>query len=568
MLKTTQDFIKHIMRVKMAPWLLLANVTPIPDLEDSEKQGPVATDFPSSETAQSPALVDEMRIEIKPLESEEDATKPRNDCIDLVNYLRWIERTQPKRSVVERYGAGYQDFLQIPLQPLADNLESLTYEVFEKDPVKYERYYQAMRQALRDWKANQTKTSAGGDYVTVAVVGAGRGPLVNRVLKASKKEHVPVRVWAIEKNPNAFVILQRRNQMEWDDGVELVKSDMRSWKGPSYMLLPESPSEISRSKSAASHSSLPQKVYHKIDILVSELLGSFADNELSPECLDGITRLLSRSHGTSIPRSYTSYITPVAAPIIHADILSRTRADPNLAETPSVVWLHQIDYLSPAPTGSTDEASDPAGQTPSSTPNVMKVWEFKHGPQPREEGSATAGGGTNKYEVLRPLIKVTELKSNSHNARFAKVRFRTRARGVMHGLAGYFEAVLYPGVELSTHPITMEEKSADMISWFPILFPLKARHTTPFQITITANCGFRSRSTSPPTRSWTSACGARRTARRCGTSGWWRAGRGSCASCRRAGRRRRAAKGRSTRASRARPRSRGARARRASRTTA
>lgn len=32
----------------------------------------------------------------------------------------------------------------------------------------------------------------------------------------------------------------------------------------------------------------------EIDILVSELLGSFGDNELSPECLDGAMRLLKR----------------------------------------------------------------------------------------------------------------------------------------------------------------------------------------------------------------------------------------------------------------------------------
>jgi len=30
---------------------------------------------------------------------------------------------------------GYEDYLQSPLQPLMDNLESGTYEVFEKDPV-------------------------------------------------------------------------------------------------------------------------------------------------------------------------------------------------------------------------------------------------------------------------------------------------------------------------------------------------------------------------------------------------------------------------------------------------
>ena len=41
------------------------------------------------------------------------------------------------------YGRGTPVW-QIPLQPLADNLESQTYEVFEKDPVKYVNYEQVM----------------------------------------------------------------------------------------------------------------------------------------------------------------------------------------------------------------------------------------------------------------------------------------------------------------------------------------------------------------------------------------------------------------------------------------
>ena len=41
---------------------------------------------------------------------------------------------------------GYQDFLQ----PLMHNLESQTYEVFEKDPVKYTEYQRAMYLAILD----------------------------------------------------------------------------------------------------------------------------------------------------------------------------------------------------------------------------------------------------------------------------------------------------------------------------------------------------------------------------------------------------------------------------------
>ena len=38
------------------------------------------------------------------------------------------------------FAIGYEDYLQCPLQPLMDNLESQTYEIFEKCPVKYSQY--------------------------------------------------------------------------------------------------------------------------------------------------------------------------------------------------------------------------------------------------------------------------------------------------------------------------------------------------------------------------------------------------------------------------------------------
>lgn len=48
------------------------------------------------------------------------------------------------------YVYGYEDFLQIPLQPLMDNLDRYTYEIFEKDPVKYREYQRAIYLALLD----------------------------------------------------------------------------------------------------------------------------------------------------------------------------------------------------------------------------------------------------------------------------------------------------------------------------------------------------------------------------------------------------------------------------------
>lgn len=46
--------------------------------------------------------------------------------------------------------AGYENLLETPLQPLYNNLDAYTYEVFERDPVKYKLYQDAIQQALQD----------------------------------------------------------------------------------------------------------------------------------------------------------------------------------------------------------------------------------------------------------------------------------------------------------------------------------------------------------------------------------------------------------------------------------
>ena len=112
------------------------------------------------------------------------------------------------------------------------------------------------------------------------VVGAGRGPLVKCALNAAEKTSRKMKVFAVEKNPNAintftfdiylfiytsFRLRCRKRDENWTN-VTIVDSDMRVWNAP-----------------------------EKADILVSELLGSFGDNELSPECLDGAQKFLKGS---------------------------------------------------------------------------------------------------------------------------------------------------------------------------------------------------------------------------------------------------------------------------------
>lgn len=422
------------MRLRTAPWLLLCDVGPIPGLEFPSTRGPYDADYPSLGQAAS-------------------YNKPNYDATPHLSYVRNLQQRQPSRNAIERFGIGYQDYLQAPLQPLTVNLESITYEVFEKDPIKYDWYERAIAKALTDWSKQKKPASGPNGKVVVAVVGAGRGPLVTRALQASAQTGVEIDMWAVEKNPNAFVLLQHHNHYTWDWQVTLVQSDMRSWKGP-------------RRDDDARDGNPTGGGY--VDILVSELLGSFGDNELSPECLDGVTHHLNPTHGISIPASYSSHITPICAPRLHADVLTQSFSNPAAPEIPYVVMLHAIDYLSTTTQSSSLVDSKNQSQSPtqddSTTPYIQTAWSFSH---PNRSFLPSSSSSSSSSPPSAPPT------SNTHNVRRTRLSFPIQHRGVCHGLAGYFETVLYPGVELSTNPVTMESKSADMISWFPIYFPLK-----------------------------------------------------------------------------------------------
>lgn len=73
-------------------------------------------------------------------------------------------------------------------------------------------------------------------------------------------------------------------------------------------------------------------------------IGSFGDNELSPECLDGAQRFLKRD-GISIPSSYTSFLAPFQSTKVFNEIRTNRPHDKSLEsiyETPYVV--HLVNY--------------------------------------------------------------------------------------------------------------------------------------------------------------------------------------------------------------------------------
>ena len=91
----------------------------------------------------------------------------------------------------------------------------------------------------------------------------------------------------------------------------MVSADMRRWEAP-----------------------------EKADILVSELLGSFGDNELSPECLDGAQRFL-REGGVSIPASYTSFLQPITSAKLWNDV--KVTVCSSFCYIPCSLAAHQLE---------------------------------------------------------------------------------------------------------------------------------------------------------------------------------------------------------------------------------
>lgn len=332
-----------------------------------------------------------------------------------VLYLQHIANSLGKPNHVEKWYMGFQDKLQYPLQPLRDNLESLTYEQFEKDPAKYLLYEDAIRAAMVD----KTKGNKALE-MTVMVVGAGRGPLVHAALNASRETGVPVRVFAVEKNPGCVLRLVHIGDFDsqWRKTVVVVGQDMRGWNAPV-----------------------------KADILVSELLGSFGDNELSPECLDGCNSYL-KPDAISIPSSYTSFVAPVQSAKLHSNVRSyreEGQAFDAGYETPYVANLHNCHRLT----------------------ETKPLFTFRHpnwaATKYASSSSATPSSSTS------PTASSPSPPSDT-NQRFGSLTFKIPADATLHGFGGYFHATLYGKYYMSILP---DDHTDGMFSWFPFYFPIR-----------------------------------------------------------------------------------------------
>jgi type II protein arginine methyltransferase len=370
-------------------------------------------------------------------------------CLPYLQYIRHLREREEVAAVLDSEEAAletpYLDSLQRPLQPLKDHLEFSMYETFEKDPVKYAKYEEAVHLALRSGVASMTLTADAPKMITVAVAGAGRGPLVMRSIQAFKKLMVPpgslfLRVFAIEKNPSAVIYLRSmaEHNVDWQGIVSVINIDARKL-------------------------TLDALDGNRIDIVVSELLGSFGDNELSPECLDPLLESeCCKSTTISIPMQCTTYLAPVSSYRLHCDAAQQALVPHDGSQPLGIQKAMETSYVvRPHSASQThQEQSCWTFQHPSSTPGKERTATLEFAPDPTFAAASGCG-----YGQVDPAIAGIAAHSQLGS---------TSGAMTIHGLLGTFTAILYS--EGDSHceiSIAPHRFSTGMFSWFPLYFPFR-----------------------------------------------------------------------------------------------
>lgn len=391
---------------------------------------------------------------------------------------------------------------------------------FEKDPIKYARYQHAIELALMDkmklGHLRSTPIREDSNHVvfnvTIFVVGAGRGPLVISSLKAVERVNAnnghilgnistfviqPI-IIAVEKNPSAILYLNslKKHDRQWKN-VEVIHCDMRHASKDPYLC-----------KIIDGNDS------YKADIVVSELLGSFGDNELSPECLDGFQQSgLMKENGISIPQTYTSYLAPVTSMKLHAEAKSHAFF-PSVPTEGKLIGLfksgkdvcaitHIHDcfyfyYVGPEgkPCGALQAMETPyvvRAHAASQLHKELPCWEFHH---PFQQNGKSIKDSAHQINNERSAQLNFHLGPSSVAYGSGYQKFDNRLASlssddtkvldqghIIHGFLGTFHCVLYQSVtnssDISTISIAPSTFSVGMFSWFPLYFPIKEPQIVP-----------------------------------------------------------------------------------------
>ncbi|BAM38624.1 uncharacterized protein TOT_010000092 [Theileria orientalis strain Shintoku] len=367
---------------------------------------------------------------------------------DILGSIRKIYARLGPLTVQEHYGRGYEDVLQLPLQPLRDNLDSVTYNEFEKCSFKYNAYNTAINAFLgkcgTSLKTGETYLNEPEDradlsgsmecsrpsaddrvHYIVYVVGAGRGPLVDITLELFRLNGITnFTVYVIDKNPYTMITLKDKMRRKTWSNVKLICTDMRYIK------------DVVRNSGTFRAEGTREDVV----LVVSELLGPFGDNELAPECLYGFERNFGPSDRIQfIPESYTSFVMPLHAPQIWAKIKSFYNS--KNFHMPYTVFLRSCC---------------------SAATEFMECFTFEH-PGPGLRGDCEGRGSDGADPCERPS------PSENYLERYRVIKFVAANDCYVHGFGAYFKCTLFDDVQISILP----EDTENIKSWFPMFFPIE-----------------------------------------------------------------------------------------------
>lgn len=258
--------------------------------------------------------------------------------------------------------------LKVPFDMNSLELNSKYYDVLEMDKIKYFSYRLALEKALKDRESN--------DIVQVAIVGAGRGKIVDCAIQAGAKN-----IYVFENNHQRFQILKKRKENEWPGFVQIFEGDFKKIK-----------------------------LQRNVDIIISDLLGEFADNKLLPECLDGYDKIVN-DNTIFIPQKLSSYVVPLMSQYIWSKAMHN-----KIVKKIYFTSLESTVFLS--------------------KPQLFMEYNYP-------------GKNTN--------IQTKELD------------FEIKANGQFSGFGGWFTAILYDDVVLSTSPF---EHTPNMNSLLQVYFQI------------------------------------------------------------------------------------------------
>jgi len=454
-------------------------------------------------------------VEGFPLHHDETCSvnvKGKSRYLSYLQYLRHLRSTQEVTSILDtdesRMELSYLDHLQSALQPCFDNLEFATYEVFERDPVKYVRYREAVEYALLDKiqlgqliiESNPNQPNQSIFHPLIFVVGAGRGPLVKASLEAvsniNKNEGrlqgfiIAPKIIAVEKNPSAVLYLHsmKCREASWVS-VDIVECDMRCANENEVL-----------SRIISGHES------ERADIIVSELLGSFGDNEVSPECLDGVQRCgLMKENCVSIPQSYTSYLAPTTSMRLYSESQAQAYQPSNPMEGPAGKPCGNLHAMETPYVVRTHAAAQ--------THKELPCWTFRHPNKKTGMSIDEAAKNVNNERHAQLLFSDTLFSSVGYRSGYghvdrniAKIALSSPNNTdsenftyTLHGFLGTFHCLLYESFQKKSITISIAPNSfsVGMYSWFPLYFPLREPLTVPTGATVRCNIWRKSNKVGP-----------------------------------------------------------------------